>query len=160
VHAHQVLPHLTDPVGALREMSRVCRPGGWVAVRDADYAAMTWYPADPVLVGFRSTTASHAQMALSQTRGDTSLPGRMRPTSQTSSPPPAPGATHPRTSETGGAGAGPRDRSSRRLQALDYKLATSDELAEIAEAFQRWARHEDGWFSALSGEILCRTAKA
>jgi len=41
VHAHQVLQHLTDPVAALREMNRVCRPDGVVAVRDADYHAMT-----------------------------------------------------------------------------------------------------------------------
>src|SRR5215207_5173138 len=53
VHAHQVLQHLTDPVAALREMGRVCRDDGVVAARDADYAAMTWFPADPRLDRWR-----------------------------------------------------------------------------------------------------------
>ena len=49
VHAHQVLQHVDDPVRALREMGRVCRPGGIVAVRESDYAGFTWYPASAAL---------------------------------------------------------------------------------------------------------------
>ncbi|EQD46176.1 UbiE family methyltransferase, partial [mine drainage metagenome] len=45
VHAHQVLQHVPDPVGALRAMGAVCKPGGIVAARDSDYHAATWFPA-------------------------------------------------------------------------------------------------------------------
>ncbi len=49
VHAHQVLQHVGDPVAALVEMRRVCRPGGIVAVRDGDYPGFRYYPDDPDL---------------------------------------------------------------------------------------------------------------
>ena len=38
-----------NPAKALTEMRRVVKPGGIVAVRDSDYAAMTWYPCPPGL---------------------------------------------------------------------------------------------------------------
>lgn len=47
VFCHQLIQHVKDPVGVLREMKRVCKQGGLVAVREADYASFVWYPRPP-----------------------------------------------------------------------------------------------------------------
>lgn len=44
VYAHQMLLHLEDAPKALREMRRVCKPGGLVACREGDWATTMLYP--------------------------------------------------------------------------------------------------------------------
>lgn len=46
---HQVLQHVGDPTGVLKEMRRVTKAGGIVAAREADYKGFVWYPEPPVL---------------------------------------------------------------------------------------------------------------
>lgn len=44
VHAHMVLQHLVEPVNAIKEMKRVVKKGGHIAVRESDYSTMQSFP--------------------------------------------------------------------------------------------------------------------
>ena len=76
VYAHQILQHTSDPVAVLSDMRRVLRTGGLLAVREADYGAFTWSPADERLSdGWTSTTSSPERTTPKPTRGATSSLG-------------------------------------------------------------------------------------
>jgi 2-polyprenyl-3-methyl-5-hydroxy-6-metoxy-1,4-benzoquinol methylase len=157
VHAHQVLQHLTDPVAALREMSRVCRPGGVVAVRDADYAAMTWYPELDGLAEWLDLYRAVALGNRAQPDAGRRLLAWARAAGFGNVVASASVWLYATPEERRSWGYGWAERTVKSgfaRQARERGLATESQLAVLADGWRRWADSEDGWFTVLHGEVL------
>ncbi len=159
VHAHQILQHLADPVRALREMRRICTPGGIVAARDGDYGAFTWYPAVPELDEW---LALYERVARAN-GGEPDAGRRLLSWAQragfsqiTSSASTWCYATPEDRSWWGGTWAERIVRSDMAGQAIAGGHATQEDLERIAGGWRTWAAADDGWFALLHGEIICR----
>jgi ubiquinone/menaquinone biosynthesis C-methylase UbiE len=163
VHAHQVLQHLSDPVGALREMLRVTDADGVVAVRDSDYGAMTWFPPDPALDRW---LAAYREVA----RRNGAEPDAGRRVAAWARA--AGGEVIEATVDTW-LFAGEEDRrwwgsmwadrvtdSDLGRQVVDAGIATDAGVAEWAAGWRRWAAEDDGWFVVLHGEAVVRPSGA
>ncbi|USQ84324.1 methyltransferase domain-containing protein [Streptomyces phaeoluteigriseus] len=159
VHAHQVLQHVGDPVQALREMRRVTRPGGYVAVRDSDYAAMTWYPAS---AGMDDWLELYRRVARAN-GGEPDAGRRLKSwareagfTDVTTTSATWTFSTAEERAWWSGLWADRTLASAYAERATEGGHADAGRLRAVSDAWREWGRQEDGWFTVLHGEILCR----
>ncbi|HET7388236.1 MAG TPA: methyltransferase domain-containing protein [Nocardioidaceae bacterium] len=158
VHAHQVLQHLSDPVAALKEMRRVCRPDGIVAARDSDYAGFLWWPALPELDEWLTLYRDVARGNGAQPDAGRRLPEWARQA----------GFSDVRVTASAWCFTTKQDRSwwanlwadritSSALadQAKQRRLATTQDLNRLADGWRLWAAHDGASFLTPHVEILC-----
>src|SRR5262249_37169984 len=145
-------------VQALREMRRVTKPNGLVAARDSDYAGFIWYPLMPELDDWLSLYRTVARA----NGGEPDAGRRLLSWAREA------GFTDITATSSTWCFAPPADREfwgamwSERVLTPAFATharkagATRSDLERISQAWQTWITAEDGWFSIVHGEILCR----
>lgn len=161
VVCHQVLQHVQDPVSILKEMRRVTRVGGIVAVRESDYESFVWYPDVEGMEEWRSLYLRVAKsnggepnagrMVHAWARKAGFLVGGIKSSSSTWCY-----STREEIAWWSELWAERTVASSFAKTAVDGKLATSADLEKIAEVWRKWGEQENAWFSVLHGEVICR----
>ena len=160
VHAHQVLQHVGDPIGALREMRRVTKPGGIVAARENDFSCMTLYPEAEGLKIWKDLYMKVARASGGEPNAGRQLHAWAKQagfdwddiTCSASTwcyNTPAERAWW--SGSLGGRLLSPKFSRT----AVEGGHATMDLLKHCVEAWHDWSMKEDGWFASLHGEILC-----
>ncbi|KXG49273.1 uncharacterized protein PGRI_031430 [Penicillium griseofulvum] len=158
VHAHQVLQHITDPIDGLREMRRVCKTGGLVAIKES--ASLHCYPEAPEMVKWQQI-----YLKVAAERGTNPHSGeRIHVWARKAGFSPedvkcSTGSwcfqTREERESWGGNFAERSVGSPLSKVAVEKGYATEEFFERVREVWLEWVEDEDAWFGILHGEILC-----
>lgn len=152
VHCHQCLLHLPDPIKALKEMNRVCKSGGMVAVGEADLDNMIVYPEDSGLLSGLKLLRDVVRGGGSEPRAGRRLKawaleaGFVREKIEISGHVEV-YSTAEETSLIGGLYAGRFDTAAMGGKGIELGLISEEERVNIVDAWMKWSQRDDAFFS-------------
>ena len=157
VYAHQVLQHLSEPVQALTEAKRVLKPGGICAVREVDWGASVVFPPDARLSKFFDVYNGVAD----RNGGDAFAGRRLKVWFEEAgfSDLKTTTSTWTFAEESGLKWWGEQwaDRilnSDIASRAIEYGIATQNDLAEISQGWLDWVKAEGAFFAFMQVEVV------
>lgn len=158
VHVHQVLQHIADPVRAFKEMRRVVKQGGIVAVQES--ISSTVYPDSEGLTAWRDLQSRIRQAKNNHTKAGSQLHVWAKeagfPLENMKKSTGSWCFSSPDERKYWGGTMEERARSSGlAVTAIREGFASQVDLEQMATAWRAWVENEDGWLGFLHGQILC-----
>ncbi|KAF7546298.1 hypothetical protein G7046_g9337 [Stylonectria norvegica] len=158
-HAHQVLCHLDAPCDAIREMLRVTKPGGVVALRESDMHMWCIWPEIPALLKFHDLSIKTLEANGGQGKGGRQLVSWVMKTGVTREDITASFGTWcysaPEDRRAWGGAMAERIRGGNmRFKAVEMGIATEEDIETMAKAWEEWSEIGDASLGIMNGEVI------